>query len=349
MRKRKLWLLVVLFLLILTAFFFARRHQKPVNESRFLFGTLIRITAYGPGASVAVRQAFGELERIHELTSQTQGIVAKINAQAGKAPVSVGPEFFAFLRTVFKMAEASAGYFNPVIGALVELWDFGYDGKGRIPSPEEVTAVLPLTRNNLVVLDDEGPTVYLKQAGMKLDLSGVAKGYAIDRAWEILKRSGVVGALINGGESSIRVLGERPGGGPWRIAISHPRSKEWIGVVHLTSSQAVGTSADTQRYIEVEGKRYSHLLNPFTGYPPTDLSAVTIITDSAMKADLFSTAVFVAAAEDRARLLARQQLEALIIDRDMHVTMTPGFKTLLKREEEDEEGFGGKKTPGGGG
>ena len=335
MNKRKIWLLVVLVLLFFAAFLFFQRREEPVTDSRFLFGTLIRITAYGPGAAVAVEQAFGELEQIHELTSQTQGIVAHINAQAGKSPVQVGPEFFTFLQTVFQLAEASDGYFNPVIGALVELWDFGYDGEGRIPSPAEITAVLPLTQSNLVVLDEKDQTVYLKQAGMKLDLSGVAKGYAIDRAWEILKRVGVVGALINGGESSIRVLGERPGGGPWRIAISHPRSKEWIGIVPLTSSQALGTSADTQRYIEVEGRRYSHLLNPFTGYPATDLSAVTIIADSAMKADLFSTAVFVAEAKDRERLLARQKLEALMVDSGMHVTMTPGFAASLKRTEED--------------
>lgn len=335
MEKRKLWPVVLLVLLVIAAFFFFRRREEPVTESRFLFGTLIRITAYGPGASSAVEQAFGELERIHDLTSGTHGIVAQINAQAGKNPVQVGPEIFLFLQTVFQLAAASDGYFNPAIGPLVELWDFDYDGKGRLPAPTEITAVLPLTQSDLVDLDEKDLTVYLKKAGMKLDLSGVAKGYAIDRAWAILKQAGVAGALINGGESSIRVLGERPGGGPWRIALSHPRSKEWIGIVHLTSDQALGTSADTQRYVEVDGQRYSHLLNPFTGYPATDLAAVTIITDSAMKADLFSTAVFVAEAGARERLIVGQKLEALSVDRDMNVTMTPGFAAILKRTDED--------------
>lgn len=344
MAKRKFWFLFTLLLLVGTVFFVSRLRVKPVTASRFLFGTLIRITAYGSKAAAGVEQAFAELERIHELTSQTQGLVAQINAQAGKNPVPVGPEFFAFLQNVLRLAEASGGYFNPVIGALVELWDFGYDGAGRLPSPAEITAVLPLTHRHLVVLDKANQTVFLKQTGMKLDLSGVAKGYGVDRAWAILKQAGVAGALINGGESSIRVLGERPGGGPWRIAISHPRHEGWIGIVHLTSGQALGTSADTQRYIEVEGIRYSHLLNPFTGYPATDLAAVTIMADSAMQADLFSTAVFVAEAEDRKRLLTQQKLEALFVDRDMEVTLTPGFAARLQRTEE-EEGSSEKKAP----
>lgn len=337
-KQKNIGLLVILVLLVATALFLHHRRQKPVTESRFLFGTLIRITAYGPGASVAVEQAFGELERIHRLTSQTEGIVARLNAQAGKTPLQVGPEFFAFLQTVFQGAEATGGYFNPVIGALVDLWDFGYDGAGRLPSPQEIEGVLPLTQTSQVVLDESAQTVFLKQAGMKLDLSGVAKGYAIDRAWTLLKQAGVTGALLNGGESSIRVLGERPGGGPWRIAISHPREAGWIGVVHLASGQALGTSADTQRYIEVGGKRYSHLLNPFTGYPPTDLIFVTVVADSALQADLYSTAVFVADAAEREGLLTREHLEGLIVDSRLEVVMTPGFARIFKMTA-DGEGF----------
>lgn len=335
MEKRKIWLLVTLVLLVFITFIIYRKRQAPVTEDRFLFGTLIRITAYGPGASAAVVKAYAEMERIHRLTSQTQGIIAHINEQAGKTRVRVEEDLYRFLQTVFRMAEASDGYFNPVIGALVELWDFDYEGKGRIPSAQEIKAVLPLTRRNQAVMDDETQTVYLKQPGMKLELSGVAKGYAIDRAWEILKQAGVTGALINGGESSIRVLGERPCGGQWRIAVSHPRQQEWIGVIPLSSGQALGTSADTERYIESEDKRYSHLLNPFTGYPPADLLSVTIVAETALKADLYSTAVFVAEADKRKELLNRQELEALMVDSRLNVIMTPGIKAILKTEEQD--------------
>jgi len=311
-----------------------------MEKSRFLFGTLIRITAYGPNASVGIEQAFNEMERIHRLTAQNQGMVALINDEAGHKPVPVGEEFFSLLQKIFRMAERTGGYFNPVIGPLVELWDFDYEGKGRVPSPGEIRSVLPLTQRKQAVLDEEGQTVFLKQAGMKMDLSGVAKGYAVDRAWAILKQAGVTGALINGGESSIRVLGERPGGGPWRIAVSHPRRDEWIGVVHLGSGQALGTSADTERYIERNGRRYSHLLNPSTGYPPADIMAVTVIAASALEADLYSTAVFVAEGEDRTDLIHRLGIEAVLVDSAAKVIVTPGMEAILKRETElgEEEG-----------
>ena len=329
--------MVILALLIIgiAALVFQQRRQVPVEERRFLFGTLIRITAYGPGASAAVESALGEMERIHSLTSQTDGSVARINEQAGKTPVHVEPELFAFLQKVFRMAEDSGGYFNPMIGALVELWDFDYEGKGRIPSAAEIRQILPLTDQKQVALDEKMQTVFLKESGMKIDLSGVAKGYAIDRAWEIMKNKGMTGALIDGGESSIRVLGERPGGGPWRIAVSHPRQSEWIGIVQLTSGQALGTSADTEHYIESNGRRYSHLLNPFTGYPPEDLLAVTIMADSALIADLYSTAVFVAAAADRGELVASHGLEALMVDSRLKVVTTPGMEAILKTEQAD--------------
>jgi thiamine biosynthesis lipoprotein len=334
-RKFRLFLGLVGFLLLLLLLLQQVR-LKPVEKNGFLFGTLIRITAYGPKAAIAVEQAFAEMERIHRLTAQNQGIVARLNAEAGRKPVPVDGETFFLLQRVFRLAEATAGHFNPIIGALVELWDFDYGGKGRLPSPEEIRRVLPLTDSNLVAFDQKAQTVFLKQAGMKLDLSGVAKGYAVDRAWEILQQFEVTGALINGGESSIRVLGERPGGGPWRIALSHPRREEWIGVLYLESGQALGTSADTERYIESEGQRYSHLLNPFTGYPPTDIMAVTVVTDSALEADLYSTAVFVADGDNRERLINRLGLEAVIVDDTARVVMTPGMKAIMNGEEGEE-------------
>lgn len=329
--RRIIGLLVAMVGVILVGFFLRRVEQQPVEKSRFLFGTLIRITAYGPNASAGIDQALAEMERIHRLTAQDQGVVALINEEAGQKPVPVEEELFSFLQKVFQLAEKTGGYFNPVIGPLVELWDFDYEGKGRLPSPDEIQSMLPLTQSKQVVFDEKNQTVFLKQAGMKLDLSGVAKGYAVDRAWTVLKQAGVAGALINGGESSIRVLGERPGGGPWRIAVSHPRRDEWIGVVHLGSGQALGTSADTERYFEHNGRRYSHLLNPATGYPPADLMSVTVIAPSALEADLYSTAVFVAEGLDRTGLIKRLGIEGVLVNGTAGISMTPGMEAILKR------------------
>jgi thiamine biosynthesis lipoprotein len=168
---------------------------------------------------------------------------------------------------------------------------------------------------------------------MRLDLGGVAKGYAVDRVWELLAGAGLRGALVNAGESSIRVLGERPGGGPWRVAVSHPREEEWLGILGLPPGSAVGTSADTQRYIVVDDRRYSHLLNPFTGYPATDLLSVTVIAGNALDADVFSTALFVAEGRDRLALLEQWGAEGVMVTAAGAIEQTPGLAGFWYKEE----------------
>lgn len=298
--------------------------NRPVTKEAFLFGTLIRITAYGRGAGSTIDKAFEKMAFIEQAAGT--GTVAKINSKAGIEPVEVEEELFSLLQKIFEQTQRTGGYFNPVIGPLTEVWDFGPGGAGRLPERVEIEAVLPLVDPEAVLFNADKKTVYLTKTGMKLDLSGAAKGYAADQAWEILKSSGIRGALINAGESSIRVLGERPGGGPWRIAVAHPRKCEYLGVLELPSGKALGTSADTQHFIIVEGRRYSHLFNPFTGYPPKDLISATIIADKALEADILSTAVFVAEGRNRLELLERWMVEGLVVDSTGRVLKTPGIE-----------------------
>ncbi len=298
--------------------------NRPVTKEAFLFGTLIRITAYGRGAGQAVDKALAIMARIEQAAGT--GTMEKINNKAGIEPVEVEEELFSLLQVILEQARRTGGYFNPAIGPLTEVWDFGPGGAGRLPAPAEIAAVLPLTDPEALLLNAEKKTVYLRKAGMKLDLSGAAKGYAVDRAWEILNSSQVRGALINAGESSIRVLGERPGGGPWRIAVAHPRKDEYLGILELPSGKALGTSADTQHFIIVEGRRYSHLFNPFTGYPPDDVISATVVADEALEADIFSTAVFVAGGRNRLELLEEWMVEGLVVDAAGRVMKTPGIE-----------------------
>lgn len=329
-KKGFILVLVAVLFGVLIYITYVRVTNNPVQKGTFLFGTYIRITAYGPGAGSAVDRALAEMARVEDLTASDRGPVAEINKNAGKNSVQVEKELFSLLRQVSRLSTVSGGYFNPVIGALVETWGFGYNGTGRLPAPKEITAALPLTDPELLVLDEKNSSVYLRSEGARLDLGGVAKGYAVDRAWDVLKSSGVKGALINGGESSIRALGSRPGGQPWRVAVSHPRKGEWIGILELPPGKAVGTSADTQRFFERNGRRYSHLLNPKTGYPPADVFSVTVVTDSALKSDLFSTALFVAEGKDRLTLSAGWQSEAVVVEATGEILKTPGFEILLR-------------------
>lgn len=330
LKKRIIYLVLIVMVVGLMVIVYHKTINRVEQGDAFLFGTYVRIMAYGPGARGAIEQTLNEMARIQELTASDRGPVAKINSLSGRQAVEVDEEFFTLLKCVSSLAEKTGGYFNPVIGPLVEIWGFGYGGTGQIPSPKEIAMVLPLTERADLILNAKERTVFLRKEGMRLDLGGVAKGYAVDRGWEILRSSGIKGALINGGESSIRVLGTRPGGAPWRIAISHPREEKWVGVLELPPGKAIGTSADTQRFFESGGRRYSHLLNPFSGYPPTDLLAATLVADTALEADLFSTAVFVAEGEDRSKLILRLQAEGVMVNPDGKVTETPGLRDQLR-------------------
>ena len=143
----------------------ARLLRKPVEKSTFLFGTLIRITAYGPNTASALEAAFHEMSRIHQLVDTEVGELAQVNKNAGRAPVSVSAELFTLLQEVFQAAQASEGYFNPVIGALVDLWDFGPQGKGRVPSVREIQALLPLTQSVLVRFDPANRSIFTAGPG----------------------------------------------------------------------------------------------------------------------------------------------------------------------------------------
>lgn len=326
---KRLWrvyaciILAAVFLIIAGAYITVT--NKPVHKEAFLFGTLIRMTAYGPGARVALDRALAEMTTVEETIAHA---VAAVNGKAGEEPVEVEEEFFALLKVVFARSGDTDGYFNPVIGPLVETWEFGPGDTGRLPFPEEIERVLPLLNREKVILNQTAGTVHLTRKSMRLDLGGAVKGYAVDRAWELLAGAGLRGALLNAGESSIRVLGERPGGGPWRVAVVHPRKEEWLGILALPSGSAVGTSADTQRYIVVDDHRYSHLLNPFTGYPAEDLLSVTVIAGNAVDADIFSTALFVAEGRDRLELLDRWGVEGVLVTASGATTQTHGLTKL---------------------
>lgn len=317
---------------VLVAFLGRQAYYRltPVRRDGFLLGTYIRIIAYGPGAKHAIEQAMAEMAKVGEYAASDTGQVGLINRQAGVKPVKVDQDLFTLIQRVLAYSVKTGGHFDPTVGPLVKLWGFDYNGTGRLPEEHEIKRTLPLVNQDLVILDEEAQTVFLAQKGMLLDLGGVAKGYAVDRAWEVLNESRVWGALINGGESSIRVLGKRPNFKPWRIGLAHPRNKGWIGIINLPPGKAISTSADTQRFFERDGRRYSHLINPFSGYPGLDLSSVTVITDSALTADLYSTAAFVAENMDRIALFRQWQIEGVVVDAQGELDYTPGMKSMIR-------------------
>lgn len=273
----------------------AGNREATVSKSFFSMGTFFEITAVGPKPDQAIAEAFEEIKGIEVLTSiQKKTGLSKLNQAAGIKPVKVDPVLIAILKKTAELYPDLAGSFDPTVGPIIDLWGFGPEGSPNLPNPEEINKALALVGFRRVVINEAKGNVFLPVKGMKLDLGGIAKGYAIDQAYLSLKRAGIRSALINGGSSSIRTIGKRDNQKPWRLGIGHPRRNgELLGVLELPGDRSLATSADTQNFFISNGKRYSHLINPRTGYPATDKILVTVTAPTAIEADLLSTAFFV--------------------------------------------------------
>jgi thiamine biosynthesis lipoprotein len=308
---------------LIVFYFFRIRQEQTISKSEFAMGTVIEITATGSHPDRAIARAFQAIRRIERLTDSAPGSgLAVINRGAGVKSVKVAPEIMEILTLVQKYYPEISGAFDPTVGPLTELWGFGRAGRPHLPAAAKIRAALPLIDFNQVEIDHTAQTVRLKQAGMRLDLGGVAKGYAIDRAYQTLRRAGIQSALINAGTSSIRVIGKRRDHQSWRIGIGHPRRNgELLGSLPLPSGLSLGTSADTQNYFIMNQIRYSHLLNPKTGYPARDKILVSVIAPTAAESDLLSTAFFILSPEQIRTFLAKHPaIKAIVADRKLHLT-----------------------------
>ncbi|HXZ54334.1 MAG TPA: FAD:protein FMN transferase, partial [Burkholderiales bacterium] len=257
-------------LLLMAGLVFTGACADEYRASAYVFGTIVQVTVLGDGPKdrAAVAQVLGEFDRMHrELRAWgSSDLVALNDAIArGETNIRTTAEIAALIRQAQDLAARSGDLFNPAIGKLVGLWNFHRDKPGGpIPDAGEIkrwVAVRP-RMEDLSVRDNEvtsaNPTV-------QLDFGGYAKGYALDRAAEILRAKGIHNALINVGGNAM-ALG-RHGTRPWRVALESPRGAGLLATLELNDGEAVGTSGDYRRYYEIGGKRYSHIIDPRTGYP----------------------------------------------------------------------------------
>jgi thiamine biosynthesis lipoprotein len=322
-KLKRFGLILSLSVAALIFFYYYRIHQEQtITKSEFAMGTVIEITATGVNPDRAVTNAFQAIRRVERLISSNPGSeLSSINRWAGVKSVKVSPEILEILTLVQKYYSQVSGVFDPTIAPLTELWGFGYKGTPHLPTAAKIDAALPLIGFDQVEIDRVAKTVRFKKAGIRLDLGGIAKGYAIDRAYQLLQEAGIQSALINGGSSSIRVIGKRRDRQVWQIGIGHPRRNgELLGILPLSPGRSLGTSADTQNYFIENKIRYSHLLNPKTGYPAQDKILVTVTAPTAAESDLLSTALFILPPDQIRVLLAKlPEVKAIIVDRKLHI------------------------------
>lgn len=302
------------------------------QSSSFGMGTEMTHKAFGSHAEEALRAVADEAQRLESMLSRflPESEIGRVNGSAGVKNERLSCETCEVLSRAAAFSNTSRGLFDVTIGPLADLWD--YKNASVVPEEARIRQVLPLVNYRDLVLDPRKKTAGLRKAGQSIDLGGIGKGFASDRFMEICVEYGVSSAFTNIG-GNVSTLGSKPDGSPWRVGIRHPRQDgRLLGAIAVTG-KAVVTSGDYERYfIDREGKRRHHLLDPTTGYPAeSGLISVTVVADSAMTADALSTILFVAGMERGLELLRSfPETEAVLVDTGLRVWVTRGLKRCFQ-------------------
>ncbi len=260
-----------------------------------------------PAALAAAEDALDEIDRLEsQLTVyREQSELSRLNRLAATAPVPVEPRLFDLLTLCARLTEVTDGAFDVSVGALVKAWGF-YKRRGRVPKPAERTAVLERCGMRHVELDPERRGVRFLRPGLEINLGSIGKGYALDRAAELLRSRWRIGsALLHGGGSSVLALGAPPNDPRgWAVTVKHPWEPERnLGLLRMRD-RALGTSAATFQHLEHEGRKLGHILDPRTGWPAEALASATAVAPTAALADALATAFFILGVEPARELCA---------------------------------------------
>ncbi|MBM82137.1 MAG: thiamine biosynthesis protein ApbE [Planctomycetaceae bacterium] len=279
------------------------QNKQPLVElSRFEFtevhmGTQFKLTVYAEKKSIANKAAASAYARIKELNSilsdydpESELMSLCRNSQPDQ-PVKVSKELFTVLKESQRISKLSAGAFDVSVGPVVKLWRRSRRQK-KLPMDERLAEARGLVDYRKIQLDEDSQTVELMKPGMRLDLGGIAKGYAGDEALSVLRKHGIRSALIDAG-GDIVAGDPPPGSSAWQISIEAADSNKKATRNIYLANAAVATSGDAYQYVEINGTRYSHIVDPHTGLGLTDRSSVTVIAKTGMEADALASTVSV--------------------------------------------------------
>ncbi|RYF95936.1 MAG: FAD:protein FMN transferase, partial [Chitinophagaceae bacterium] len=245
-----------------------------------------------------------EIKRIEYLISDwidtTQ--VSRVNSNAGVAPVKVDAEVTALALRAIALSKLTNGAFDISFAAMEKIWR--YDGTMiRMPSPQEILKAKQFVDYRNIIIDSINNTIFLSRKGMKIGFGALGEGYAADRCKQLMTAKGIVAGIVNG-SGDMNTWGHQPDGTAWNIGITDPFRKGKLYAVIPLEKGAVVTSGSYEKFVELDGKRYSHIINPATGYPATGLTSVTVFGPGAELANGFSTSIMVMGSKKGLRLLA---------------------------------------------
>jgi len=268
--------------------------------------------------TAAGEEALREIEALNQQLSfyRDDSDIRALNVYAARGAVTVEPQLFSLLERAMELSRATGGAFDVTVAPLLQAWGFTGEG-GRVPTEEEATAARAVTGMHLVELDADAFTVRFLKEGVMLDLGAIGKGYAIERAAEILRDCEVAGALIHGGTSTVQAVGPQPDGSPWNIAIQDPMNPEGsLGTVSLLDT-ALSVSAVHGRFFTEGDAQYGHVLDPRSGRPVQGALLAAVVCASATDSDALSTALLTLGEPFFGQLSAlRPEASALVVERE---------------------------------
>jgi len=303
-----------------------------VRVQQTAMGTVWNIEVVDHGRTVqarrAISDAYSELERIEAIMSEwrPQSPISQVDAAAGKHAVEVPAELREMLERSMRYSEKTQGTFDVTWRGMGNIWHFDEDFVP--PTAAEVNAA----RRNIDYrsIRISGNTVYLPE-GKNIGLGGIAKGYGVNRAVEVLVKAGFSDCLVDGG-GDVKVSGTHDGE-PWRLGIQHPRAEhgKLLGVVKL-SGRALVTSGDYERFRIVDGIRYHHIIDPRTGWPATASTSVSVLSDDAEQGVVLAKAIFILGPEKGLELARKEGVDVLLIDPLGRQFSTNGFNRVFETD-----------------
>src|SRR5580693_3987137 len=288
------------YILLLVSALLARAAQPEllkVEGSVDAMGTAFSIVAYGQDAGLlqsAVNQGLEEARRLDEMLSNYKPASewSAVNRTAGNGPVHITPELFQLLSACVEYSRESEGAFDISVGPLMKVWGF-YKGTGHLPHRAEVWGALNMIGYQNILLDPANQTVRFAKKGVELDPGGIGKGYAVDRIAQILKDNGVKMGLVSGGGSSIYAIGAPPHEKGWKLEIKNPKNTEESVTSVYLKDESMSTSGNYEKFFYAEGKMYSHIMDPRTGYPSQGMLSVSVIAPRTLDSEAWAKPYYI--------------------------------------------------------
>lgn len=307
-------------------------YEEVTSEQTYVLGTVVQLRATGVKAKEAINEAISRLFEIDDKMSafKSDSEISSINKNAGISPIKISDDTYFVIKKAVEYAYLSQGAFEPTIRPLVKLYNFSGETP-RVPNSEEIQEALKLVNYKDVILDDEDKSVMLREKNQSLDLGAIAKGYAADEVKKVFEKNNINSGIIDLG-GNIYAYGKKQDGSLWNIGIQDPIGGrgEFIGIISVCDKSVV-TSGNYERYFEVEGKRYHHIINPKTGYPcENKIISTTIVSDYSVDGDGLTTCGYIMGLKEGFKLIEETiGVDAIFITEDKRVYVTSGIRSKV--------------------